>query len=215
MTNVQSVSDALGEVQATEPAAALSPSFLPRLKHAAQIVHLAWGTAWFVGLGLMFLQDGPGGRRFVALPAWLPLTALMVLLVVAGAVTATLGVRVFGRGAVDARTAQQAKWYGSAWLFAFVGLMLAIGTITRPLSHDAAGLVWGATTTGLVGALHMAGSAIWTDPAQRRMGMWITFVNVVGAVSGHGWQSLAICLGGGLVSIVQGGYGLLHEWNAR
>lgn len=196
------------------PTAGPSDELILRIQHSVQIMHIAWGLAWLVGFGLLFLHDSPNDDEYVSLPDWLPLTTLLVLLAAAGLTTAVQGVKVFGRGAADDRTARQAKWYGTAWLLGFVGLMLTMGKITGDLPDDVKGLLWGATTTGLVGALHMAGSAIWGDRAQLRTGIWVTFINVVGVMAGAGWQSLIISIAGGALSIFLGARGLLRIKNA-
>jgi hypothetical protein len=121
---------------------------------------------------------------------------------------------VFGKGAADENTARQARWYGTAWLLGFVGLILTVGKISSDLSHDTKGLLWGATTTGLVGVLHMAGSAIWGDRAQLHWGMWVTLINIVGVMAGAGWQSLIISIAGGALSLAIGGSDWLRYRNA-
>ncbi|MEV6480030.1 hypothetical protein [Streptomyces sp. NPDC051576] len=176
-----------------------------RVERAVLQMHLAWGVAWFIGFGLLFLHDGPDSRTFVSMPAWLPITTLMVLLVVAGVVTFVVGARAFSRDAVGELIAQQARRYGAAWLLGFVGLILTIGKITSDLPDETKGLLWGATTTGLVGVLHIAGSALWGDRSRLRWGIWVTFINVVGVMAGQGWQDLIICVAGGALSLILGG----------
>src|SRR5580704_2710373 len=105
-----------------------------RISNAMQVMHVAWGTAWVVGYGLLFLRDSPGGRTFVPMPSWLPLTVLFVLLAGAGATTAVLGARVLAQEAADEHSARQGKWYGTAWLLGFAGLLLTVGKLTHGLS---------------------------------------------------------------------------------
>lgn len=180
-----------------------------RVKGGIQIMHITWGLAWFVGNGLFFLRDGPGDRVFVKLPTWLPLTVLLALLVVAGVVTIVLGVKVFGHGATDPTYVRQAQWYGMAWLLGFVALLITVGKVTHGLSNDEQGLIWVVTTTGLASALHLAGSAIWLDRAQFRLGIWLTVINVVGALAGQGWQALIVSIAGGGVMLYLGFAGIL------
>ncbi|MEV4758756.1 transporter [Micromonospora sp. NPDC049559] len=179
-----------------------------RIKRHVQLMHMAWGIAWFVGYGLRFVNDGPGGRTFVDLPDALPLAVLLGLLAAAGVTTAVLGVRVFGRGAADADSTLRAKRYGTAWLVGFVGLVITIGKIGHELSPHQSELLWGSTTTGLVAALHLAGSAIWLDRTQFRMGLWLTLVNVAGVLAGPGWQALLISIAAGAVTLFLG----IHGW---
>jgi hypothetical protein len=184
---------------------------LARVRSGIQVMHITWGLAWFIGNGLFFLGNGPGGRVFVRIPAWVPLTVLLALLVVAGVTTVALGVRVFGRGATDPAYVRQAKWYGLAWLLGFVGLLVTVGKVTHGLSTDEQGLVWVVTTTGLAAALHLAGSAIWLDRAQLRLGIWLTVINVIGALTGQGWQALIVAVAGGGVMLYLGCAGVLSR----
>jgi hypothetical protein len=182
------------------------------VKSGVQVMHITWGLTWFVGNGLFFLSSGPDGRALVSVPTWLPLTVLFVLLAVAGATTTILGIRVFGRGATDPTYVRQAKWYGMAWLLGFAGLLITVGKVTHGLSNDELGLIWGVTTTGLAASLNLAGSAIWLDRGQFRLGMWLMAVNVIGAIAGQGWQSLIISIAGGGVMLYLGGAGILRSW---
>jgi hypothetical protein len=181
-----------------------------RVKNGIQIMHVTWGLAWLAGNGLFFLRSGPGNRVFVDMPSWLPLTVLLGLLVVASVTTAILGVRVFGGGATDPTYVRQAKWYGTAWLLGFAGLLITVGKVTHGLSSDEQGLIWIVTTTGLAATLHLAGSAIWLDRAQLRLGLWLMLVNVVGAIAGQGWQALIVAVAGGGVMLYLGLVGMLR-----
>jgi hypothetical protein len=188
----------------------LDPAALAaRIKPAVHAMNLAWGLAWLIGFGLMFARSGPGGRAYVSLPPWLPLAVLGVLLVAAGVSTAALGVRVFGRGDVAPAAVQQAKWYGTAWLAGYLGLIASVSAVTKGLSDSHMGLVWAVTATGLTGALLMGGSSIWGDRVMLRLGLWVTVVNIAGALAGTGWQSLILAVAGGGVQVVLGARGAL------
>ncbi len=182
-----------------------------RVKGGIQIMHITWGLAWFIGNGLFFLAEGPGDRAFVKIPTWVPLTVLLALLVVAGVTTVILGVKVFGHGATDPTYVRQAKWYGMAWLLGFAALLITIGKVTHGLSNDEQGLIWVVTTTGLASALHLSGSAIWLDRAQFRLGVWLTVINVIGALAGQGWQALIVAIAGGGVMLYLGFAGIVKS----
>src|SRR3712207_3419205 len=76
-----------------------------------------WGFAWLIGFTVYFLRYGPGGRVFVALPEWLPLTVLVGLMMAAGIVTGVAGARA-GRG-LTGRSSRQGALYGITWSVAF------------------------------------------------------------------------------------------------
>ena len=196
--------------EARDPAQEQLADLTARVKNGIQIMHVTWGLAWLAGNGLFFLRSGPGNRVFVDVPSWLPLTVLLGLLVVASVTTAILGVRVFGRGATDPTYVRQAKWYGTAWLLGFAGLLITVGKVTHGLSSDDQGLIWIVTTTGLAATLHLAGSAIWLDRSQLRLGLWLMLVNVVGAIAGQGWQALIVAVAGGGVMLYLGLVGMLR-----
>lgn len=182
-----------------------------RIRPAVQVMNLAWGLAWLIGFGLMFARSGPGGRELVSLPRWLPLAVLGVLLVAASVITAVLGVRVFGRGDADPAVVRQAKWYGSAWLAGFLGVIASVSAITAHASARQTGLTWAVTTTALAGALLMAGSGIWQDRLMFRLGLWVTLINAAGAIAGPGWQALILSVAGGGVQVAVAACGLLRS----
>src|SRR5262245_53637854 len=120
-------------------------------RRGIESMHLAWGVAWFVGFLLLFLAKGPGAQPLLDLPAWLPLTVLFVLLAGAGVVTAVVLTRAFGRGG-ESEFARRGRWYGWAWLISFVGMILTVGTLSRGMTPDQTGLLWGASAVGLTAA---------------------------------------------------------------
>jgi|HubBroStandDraft_3_1064219.scaffolds.fasta_scaffold43592_1 hypothetical protein len=182
-----------------------------RIKGGIQIMQITWGLAWFVGNGLFFLSAGPDGHVFVKLPTWVPLTALLALLVVAAVTTVIIGMKVFGNGATDSTYVRQAKLYGMAWLLGFAALLITIGKVTHGLSNDEQGLIWVVTTTELASALQLAGSAIWLDRGQFRLGIWLTVINVIGAIAGQGWQALIVAVAGGGVMLYLGFAGIVSS----
>jgi hypothetical protein len=185
-------------------------ALIDRIRPAVCAMNLTWGLAWLIGFGLMFARSGPDGRVLVSLPPWLPLAVLGILLVSAGVTTVVLGARVFGRGDVAAAAVQQARWYGTAWLVGFIGLIATVSAVTKGLPDDKAGLVWAISATGLTAALLMGGSGIWGDRVMFRLGIWITLVNIGGAIAGTGWQPLIIAVAGGGVQVIIGARGWLR-----
>lgn len=161
-----------------------------------------WGIAWLVGFGLFFLRYGPDERVFVDLPPWLPLAALFVLL--AGA-AATYGISI-GRGTRGVRgTSAQRGWaYGLAFFLGAGSVAVTISRVDSGLSEMDAGLLWAASMVGLVGALHIAGGAIWLDWSLSALGGWILLTNIAGVLAGPGWHSLVVALAGGGGMLVAG-----------
>ncbi|MDG4807294.1 transporter [Micromonospora sp. WMMD1120] len=166
-----------------------------RLSPDARLIYWPWGVAWLVGFGLFFLRFPPGERALVGLPSWLPLTVLFTLLLAAAAIQAAASARAYGQ--VSGDSARRGRWYGCAWGLGSVSVYAGLGQISEHLPHDLASLLWSATAVGLTGALHMAGGAIWLDRDLFRLGVWISVLNLVGAIAGPGWHALVVAVAGG------------------
>lgn len=165
-----------------------------RLDPDARLLYWPWGVAWLIGFGLFFLRFTPGDRALVALPSWLPLTVLFVLLLAAAAVQATARERAYDQ--VSGDSAQRGRWYGYAWGLGSLGVYAGLGRISGHLPHDLAALLWSTTSVGLIGALQMAGGAIWLDRDLFRLGVWISVINLLGAFAGPGWHALVMAVAG-------------------
>lgn len=154
-----------------------------------------WGVAWLIGFGALFLRYAPDGRELVAMPDWLPLAILGVLLISAGVVTGVVG----GRAArqVAGPSSRQGLMYGLTWSLAFAGMSVVLSQFNGALPDDRLELLWGGAMVALTGALHMAGGAIWNDRRLFILGAWTTLVNVVGISFGVGWHSLIVAVAGG------------------
>jgi len=161
-----------------------------------------WGLAWLIGFGLLFLRFGPNGRVFLDLPLWLPLAALFVLLTAAGIVSGIVGARTYGT--VTGNSTRRGRWYGLAWGLGFSSIMVVLGQVSDQLPEDLAGMLWTGVSVGLVGALHMAGGAIWLDRSLFRLGVWISVINIAGVIAGPGWHALVISVAGGGGMLVAG-----------
>ncbi|GAA1848787.1 transporter [Asanoa iriomotensis] len=170
-----------------------------------------WGFAWLIGFGLLFLRFGPDGRVFVDLPEWLPVAALIALLVGAGVISGLTGARAYG--SVVGESSRRGAYYGWAWSIAFTGATVILVRVSDALPEDLRTLVWSATMVALTGALHMAGGAIWLNRTLFQLGVWISVVNVAGVLAGPGWQSLIMCVAAGGGMIVFGAFA--GRWRRR
>ncbi|MFJ6196598.1 transporter [Micromonospora sp. NPDC092111] len=168
-----------------------------------------WGVAWLVGFGLYFLRFSPDGRTLVAMPQWLPLTALFVLLGGAAAVFAVGSARAWRH--VTGDSARRGSWYGTAWGLGFLSLFAVAGRVSGSLPDDLAGLLWSALSVALTGALHLAGGAIWLDRTLFRLGVWLTAVNIAGVLAGPGWHALVVSVAGGGGMLLAGEIARLHR----
>lgn len=176
------------------------------------VMYVPWGVAWFVGFGLCFLREGPDGRVFVAMPSWLPLTALFVLMAVALVITAWVGVRA-GRH-VRGESSIRGMQYGLSWFAAFAAVAVIASRFSDSLPEPEVGLLWSALSVAAVAVMYMTGAAIWQTWDMFVLGAWMTVTNIAGVLAGPGWHYLVICLAGGGGLLVGGLVGWLH-WRPR
>lgn len=161
-----------------------------------------WGLAWLLGFGVMFLRYGPDGRIFVPMPGWLPLALLFALLIGAAVISGYIASRTYRH--IRGPSSVQGAMYGVAWFVSFTGMGFTLSRFDDALRGPDLSLLWSTVAVGLVGALHMAGAAIWRDRLLFGAGVWITLINVIGTVLGPGWHSLVISLAGGGAGVVLG-----------
>jgi hypothetical protein len=171
-----------------------------------RLMYWPWGIAWLVGFGALFLRFAPGGRVLVDMPAWLPSTILLVLLLGAGITTGIAGGRA-GRQ-VAGPSSRQGLMYGLTWSVAFAGMSTVFAQFTAELPDARQSLLWGGGMVALTGALHMAGGAMWNDRNLFVLGAWTSVVNIVGILFGVGWHPLivAVLAGGGMLVLGQIGW---------
>jgi hypothetical protein len=160
-----------------------------------RLLYWPWGVAWLVGFGLLFLRFGPDDTVYVDMPSWLPLTTMFTLLIGAGIVSGVGGARAARH--VSGPSSVQGAMYGTSFFLGFAGLAVTISRVSDQLPDAFAGLLWGAASVGLVGALHMAGGALWSDRHLFGLGVWVSIINIVGVLAGPGWHSLVVSLAGG------------------
>ncbi|MEU4419466.1 transporter [Actinoplanes sp. NPDC024001] len=167
-----------------------------------------WGLAWLIGSGLLFLRYGPDGRVLADVPAWLPPTVQAGSVIIAGIITGVVGFRS-GRQ-VAGPTSRQAAMYGFAWSISFTALSVIFARLSQVPPEETLGILWGGGMVALVGALYMAGAAVWNDRDMFVLGAWISGVNVIGVLLGPGWHALVIAVAGGGGLLVAGLVGWLR-----
>ena len=167
-----------------------------RLGPDPRILYGAWGLSWLLGYGTLWLTSRDGG----APPTWAFIT-FAATLAVAGVVTAVHIARRSGglRGA----SAATGTMYGLAWPIAFMATGIMLGALSQAgLTGEQMALVSNGFTVLVVGALYMAGAAMYRDRAWFVLGVWITLVVAVGTVLGVPHLFLVMSLAGGGVMLV-------------
>ncbi|BCJ52907.1 hypothetical protein Asp14428_43820 [Actinoplanes sp. NBRC 14428] len=161
-----------------------------------------WGVAWLLGFTVFFLRYGPDDRVYVAMPRWLPSVVLLALMFAAGLISGIVGARASRQ--VTGLTARQGTMYGLTWAFAFSGMITVLSRLGDQLPDGLANLIWAGSLTGLTGALHMAGGAVWNDRSMFFLGAFLSVVNAVGVILGPGWHALVVAVLGGGGMLVAG-----------
>lgn len=161
-----------------------------------------WGFAWAIGFTLFFLRFGPDGRVFVDTPEWVPLLVLLSLTMLAGLISGINGARA-GRH-VSGPSSAQGAMYGISWSIAFTGMSVVLARISPHVPEPWVTLMWAGVMVALVGAMHMAGGAIYGDRSLYGLGIYISVINIVGILIGSGWHSLIIAVLGGAGMILAG-----------
>ncbi|GLY05811.1 MULTISPECIES: hypothetical protein [Actinoplanes] len=167
-----------------------------------------WGVTWLIGSMLFFLRFGPDGRILVDMPGWLPSAVFVTLIAAAGATSAVVGTRSSRQ--VSGPTARQGTMYGFAWSAGFAGMSIVFARLSAVVPELYIGILWGGGMVALVGAIFMAGAAIFNDTNMFTLGAWISGVNVIGVLAGPGWHALIISIAGGGGLLVAGLIGWLR-----
>lgn len=167
-----------------------------RLAAEMPLILLAWGVAWFVGFGMLWLIDG--ARPAVAMP--LPVAVVVFVVLMAGALVATaiLGVRS-GRGIrASADAAFVGAVYGWSWTIAFVAIFV-FGTalIRNGMPPDLANIYYPTASTLLVGLLYFVGGGIWRAKPLLWLGGWNILVALVAPFFGYPTNYLVFSIAGG------------------
>ena len=171
------------------------------------LILLAWGIAWFVGFGLLWLIDGVKPAASVPLPV--AVAVFIVLMAGALVATAILGIRS-GRGIrASAEAAFTGAVYGWSWTIAFVA-MFAFGSalVHNGMAPDLANIYYPTASTLLVGLLYFVGGGIWHAKPLLWLGGWIIVVALVAPFFGYPTQYLVFSIAGGGVFLV----GALVAW---
>lgn len=144
-------------------------------------LYLAWGIAWLVGLGVMWLSVR--GQHPYRGPATYSAVLLGVLIVLALVVTMEVVIRAT-RG-VQGTSEVQGRIYGAAWSIGFVMFFAVDGALARFGAGDEVLGILGPVGPLLITSLiYILGAALWVDWPMLIMGCWLAVVAVVGAWTG-------------------------------
>jgi hypothetical protein len=165
-----------------------------RLMVNQPLIYGAWGVAWLVGCGTMWLSV-LGQQPFRGAPGWAA-AVLGTGIGLAAVVTGIATVRASsGVGGVSAR---QGMMFGLAWPAGFAALFLILGAAAHLGAGPSAIGVLGAAGPLLVtGLIYLVGAALWLDPVMFWLGAWALLVAAGGAWAGPAGALLTDAVAGG------------------
>ena len=168
----------------------------------------AWGVAWFVGFGAIWLASPEReGGPLLPVPGWSVGLLFFLLLVSAGAVTAVHSIRI-GRG-VTGTSSRTGAMYGWGWALGFAMLpAIVLGAQRLGAPPAATAMLWPAVSGLVVGLLYVGGAVAWDDLTQFTIGAWIMVTTGIGCLLGLQALYLVMCLAGG------GGFFAAAAWFA-
>jgi hypothetical protein len=152
-----------------------------RLMVNQPLIYGAWGAAWLIGCGAMWLSV-LGQHPFRGAAGWASavLGAGIALAIAATAVATGRASR--GVGGVSAR---QAMMYGLSWPVGFAALFTLIGAVSHLGASPAVmGVLGAASPLVVVGLIYMVAAGIWLDWVMFWLGAWELLVAAIGAWTG-------------------------------
>ncbi|MEJ3405126.1 hypothetical protein WDJ51_10310 [Rathayibacter sp. YIM 133350] len=199
--------------EALDPAAALALLNDQQRDIARQLASLvpwilfAWGVAWTVGFGMLWLIDG--ARPAFSVPWPVAAVVFAALNLAALIATAILGVRS-GRGI---RTAPDAAFtgavYGSTWTIGFV-VIFAFGAALQVNGMDPSlsSIYYPTASAAFVGIMYILAGGIWHTWSMIVLGGWFALVAAVAPFFGYPANYLIFAVAGGGVFLL----GALAAW---
>jgi hypothetical protein len=159
----------------------------------ARLLYGVWGMVWLVGFGLLWLSAGSGAPGLPLGWAYAILGALLAV----GLVVTVVHLTRRGAGLTGTSRAQR-RMFGWTWGLSFA-VVTALNTSLgmRGASDDVMAVVTSVVPALLVGALYMAGGALWGDSVQFGLGAWICLAAGAGALSGPDLIHLVMAVAGG------------------
>jgi hypothetical protein len=186
----QSARDALAlvETQRRQVAASLFPGPTP--------IFAAWGCAYLVGFGALWLTAGHHG----AFATWGAALVLAALGVVASVVAVARMARL-GRG-VEGPSRRSAVMFSWCWPASMVGVFVFdVGLSRHGVPGAALSLLWPGSFLLVVAVLFLTAGVLFGDRAQFGLGLWSLAVAAASTFAGRpgNFAVLALAGGGGLL----------------
>lgn len=163
-----------------------------RIRYAP--IYLAWGVAWLVGLGAMWLSVR--GQHPYNRPSGVSAAVLGTLLGAAALVTSLVIVRAT-KGVGGQSTVQGAIW-GAAFSAGYASWFAVAGAIDHyGASRAVLGIAYAVGPVLVTGLLYMLAAAIWAEWSMLILGAWLAAVCIAAAWTGPVNVLLVEALAGG------------------
>jgi len=199
MNNTSSVNASTNTDHVPDPQEAMltyykqSKRTLMDLTVASRGAYLAWGVAWLIGFGALWISQ----RSTSGAPSVWAFIVFTTVLVAAWVVSAVVGIRS-GRS-VQGNSSFSGAIYGWAWVLSFSAgiFMVAWFCKTYTITPAISGMLYTAVSALIAGTLYIAGAAIWQDRSMLVIGSWMLALTVWGIVVGLPQAYLVMALAGG------------------
>lgn len=175
---------------------------------------LAWGIAWLLGFGVLWLIDGL--RPGFGLPLAVAVPIFVVLLAAAIATSAVLGIRS-GRG-IRGNTddAFQGILYGLTWMIGSLAIVFfAQGLLFNGMDRDLANIFYPVAFVLFTGVMYVFSAAMWRAIPMLILGCWTIVVGLVAPFFGYPNHYLVMALAGGIGLLVLAVLSYLHLGRLR
>lgn len=156
---------------------------------------LAWGVAWLLGFGALWLAAG--GWPGVALPVQIAAPVFAGLLIAAGVLSAVLGI-LSDRGVRDEEGAFAGVIYGQLWWIGGIAVfVMGQALVFNGMHQSLLGVFYPAAFIFFAGVMYVMAGVIWRAVPMVILGAWSIFLSAVAPFLGMPAHYLAFALAGG------------------
>jgi len=192
--------------EALDPAAMYALLQNQRLSARAQLgdfvplISGAWGVAWLLGFGSLWLIDGVEG---FSLPVPLAVTVFVATLVAAGGLSAWLGFRT-GRGMRgNTGAAFTGIVFGNLWWVGSAAIgILGAGLRAQGMTAELANFYYPCAYVLFAGIMYIVAGAIWHAVPSVVAGLWLVIVAAVASLFPYPQHYLFLALAAGIGFLV-------------
>lgn len=174
---------------------------------------IAWGLAWLVGFGALWLAGG--GWQGVVVPIAVAAPIFAGLLIVAGVLSAVIGIRS-DRGVRDARGAITGMIYGQLWWAGSLAIfVLGRALIVHGMPEPLLGVFYPSAFIFFAGVMYVVAGVIWQAPPMLILGGWSLVLSAVAPFFGVPTHYLVFALAGGGAFLLAAAWSWVWTHRAR